>query len=109
MKSSIIREYSSSELIAQAVESRLKSFQFQPDDPFCEYNVLIVVLLEEMKALKDEQLYQKIIGLYQKDSRELVKELGKVIQSSGAYILGLASLAMILSFLVGFIFGLSIK
>jgi deoxyhypusine synthase len=101
---SVIRQYTNDEALAKRVLERLGNTPIYPDDPFCQYNVLILILLEELRTLRDEQLYSQMLNLYKKDLDKVVASLGKIMQRMLGFFIGTATLIVVIAFAMGFIF-----
>jgi hypothetical protein len=108
----LIRQYTSVEAIGNQVFDRLTkggTYLPNPNDPFTEYNVLTLVLLQELSSLKDDQMYARILHQYQQDLRKTIAGFGASMQGTIRYLVSTGVLISIVSFLVGFVLGKSFK
>jgi len=100
----LIRKYTKDEAVAQRVLARLGHSLMQPDDPFCEYNILILILLEELQTLRDEQLYSKMLELYRKDLNKVMASMGNTMQRTFGFLIATATIVVVASFGLGYLF-----
>lgn len=104
-KRAIAQRYTNNEVILNAVLARLDKLTFDEDDPFTEYNILILVVLEEMKILKDEQLYHKMLDITTERWQKMERNIASLFTHSTKILIVCCSLGVILSFIVGVAFG----
>lgn len=101
----LIKQYTKDEIIVENVFRKLSNVRIDPGDPFCEYNILLLVLLEELKVLRSEQLYSKMIEAYKKDLHKTIATMNRGIQQMFSFLLGSAFIIVVIAFTIGFILG----
>jgi hypothetical protein len=105
---SLIQKYTNDKFVIERVFSSLQEKYPHPDDPFTEYNILMIVILEEFRLLKDEQLYMKILNIYKQDLKETMINMTSTMKNLFRFLMVTGLMVMGLSFFVGYIFAIAL-